>query len=72
MTEALFKEVGLNVDFVATDFGTMISRRASQEPVEKGGWSTFCTAALGYQVANPISNNMIRGLGKAGWFGWPR
>jgi peptide/nickel transport system substrate-binding protein len=71
MTEALFKEVGLNVDFVATDFGTMISRRASQEPVEKGGWSTFCTAALGYQVANPISNNMIRGLGKAGWFGWP-
>jgi peptide/nickel transport system substrate-binding protein len=71
MTEALFKEVGLNVDFVASDFGTMISRRASQEPVEKGGWSTFCTAALGYQIANPISNNMIRGLGKAGWFGWP-
>ena len=71
MTEALFKDVGLNVDFVATDFGTMISRRASQESVEKGGWSTFCTAALGYQVANPISNNMIRGLGKEGWFGWP-
>ena len=71
MTEALYREVGLNVDFVATDFGTVISRRASQEPVEKGGWSTFCTAAQAFQIANPISNNMIRGLGKTGWFGWP-
>lgn len=71
MTRELYVQVGLNVDFVTTDWGTLVARRASQEPVEKGGWSTFCTSALGYQLANPIANNMIRGAGKQGWFGWP-
>jgi peptide/nickel transport system substrate-binding protein len=71
MTHALYREVGLNVEFVTTDWGTLIARRASQEPVEKGGWSTFCTSAQGYQLANPIANNMIRGAGRQGWFGWP-
>ena len=71
MTRELYVQVGLNVEFVTTDWGTLIGRRASQEPVEKGGWSTFCTSALGYQLANPIANNMIRGAGRTGWFGWP-
>jgi peptide/nickel transport system substrate-binding protein len=71
MTRELYVQVGLNVDFVTTDWGTLIARRASQEPVEKGGWSTFCTSSLGYQLANPIANNMIRGAGRQGWFGWP-
>ena len=71
MTRELYVQVGLNVEFVTTDWGTLIARRASQEVVEKGGWSTFCTSALGYQLANPIANNMIRGAGKSGWFGWP-
>ena len=64
MTEALFREVGLNVDFVATDFGTMISRRASQEPVEKGGWSTFCTAALGVSGGQPDLEQHDPGVGQ--------
>ncbi len=71
MTRELFVQVGLNVEFVTTDWGTVVARRASQEPVEKGGWSTFCTSALGYQLANPVANNMIRGAGRNGWFGWP-
>jgi peptide/nickel transport system substrate-binding protein len=71
MTRELYVQVGLNVEFVTTDWGTLVARRSSQEPVEKGGWSTFCTSAQGFQLANPIANNMIRGLGRAGWFGWP-
>ncbi len=71
MTRELFMHVGLNVEFVTTDWGTLIARRASQEPVEKGGWSTFCTSAQGAGLTNPLSNNMIRGLGRTGWFGWP-
>jgi peptide/nickel transport system substrate-binding protein len=71
MTRELFVQVGLNVEFVTTDWGTLVARRASQEPVEKGGWSVFCTSAQGAGLSNPISNNMIRGLGRAGWFGWP-
>jgi peptide/nickel transport system substrate-binding protein len=71
VTRDLYQQVGLNVDYVATDWGTVISRRASKETVDKGGWSTFVTTSDGFGLANPISNNMIRGAGEQGWFGWP-
>jgi peptide/nickel transport system substrate-binding protein len=71
VTNAVYQRVGLNVDYASTDWGTVISRRASKEPVEKGGWSTFVTTADGLGLANPIGNNMIRGSGLNGWFGWP-
>jgi peptide/nickel transport system substrate-binding protein len=71
VTHDVYQRVGLNVDYVETDWGTVIARRASKEAVEKGGWSTFVTTADGFGLANPISNNMIRGAGERGWFGWP-
>jgi peptide/nickel transport system substrate-binding protein len=71
VTHAVYQRVGLNVEYVSTDWGTVISRRASKEPVDKGGWSTFVTTSDGLGLANPIGNNMIRGVGLAGWFGWP-
>jgi peptide/nickel transport system substrate-binding protein len=71
VTNAVYQRVGLNVDYASTDWGTVISRRASKEPVDKGGWSTFVTTSDGLGLANPIGNNMIRGSGLNGWFGWP-
>jgi peptide/nickel transport system substrate-binding protein len=71
VTNAVYQRVGLNVDYASTDWGTVISRRASKEPVAKGGWSTFVTTSDGLGLANPIGNNMIRGSGLNGWFGWP-
>ena len=71
VTHAVYQRVGLNVEYVSTDWGTVISRRASKETVEKGGWSTFVTTADGLGLTNPIGNNMIRGSGLKGWFGWP-
>jgi peptide/nickel transport system substrate-binding protein len=71
VTYAVYQRVGLNVDFASTDWGTVISRRASKESVEHGGWSTFVTTADGLGLANPIGNNMIRGTGATAWFGWP-
>jgi peptide/nickel transport system substrate-binding protein len=71
VTRAVYQRVGLNVDYVETDWGSVISRRAKKEPVERGGWSTFVTTADGFGLANPIGNNMIRGAGEQGWFGWP-
>ena len=67
----MYQHVGLNVEYVSTDWGTVISRRASKEPVDKGGWSTFVTTADGQGMTTPIGNNMIRGAGLNGWFGWP-
>jgi len=71
VTNAVYQRVGLNVEYVSTDWGTVVSRRASKEPVGKGGWSTFVTTADGLGLTNPIGNNMIRGSGLNGWFGWP-
>jgi peptide/nickel transport system substrate-binding protein len=71
VTHAMYQQVGLNVDYVSTDWGTVVARRASREPVEHGGWSTFVTTADGLGLANPIGNNMIRGTGATAWFGWP-
>ena len=34
---------GMNVDYVSTDWGTVVPRRASREPPERGGWSIFFT-----------------------------
>ncbi len=71
VTRDVYQKVGLNVDYVSTDWGTVIARRSSKEPIDKGGWSTFVTTADGLGLANPIGNNMIRGAGGNGWFGWP-
>ncbi|MEJ1976917.1 MAG: ABC transporter substrate-binding protein [Acetobacteraceae bacterium] len=43
----LMKKLGLNVDAQAMDAGTMFERRASREPVDKGGWSCFPSAVAG-------------------------
>ncbi|TMJ66984.1 MAG: ABC transporter substrate-binding protein, partial [Alphaproteobacteria bacterium] len=40
--EAL-RKAGLNVELQANDWGTLITRRTSKEPVEKSGWSIFHT-----------------------------
>ncbi|MDB5416308.1 MAG: Peptide/nickel transport system substrate-binding protein, partial [Rubritepida sp.] len=31
--------IGMNVDYVATDWGTMLQRRNNKNPAEQGGWS---------------------------------
>ncbi len=41
---ALFRDLGLNLDVALSGWGTVIQRRASREPVEKGGWSALLTA----------------------------
>ncbi len=67
----LLREAGFKVDVQATDWGTVISRRASQKPVKEGGWNMFFTNWAGADVINPIVNFAIGGKGKnGGWFGW--
>ena len=65
------KRAGLNVEYVATDWGTVVTRRASKEPVEKGGWSAFCTAWAGADQINPAGHISLRTNGDKAWFGWP-
>jgi peptide/nickel transport system substrate-binding protein len=68
----LFRRLGFNMDYVATDWGSVVQRRASREPPERGGWSLFFTFAAGLDFFHPGGHTLLRGQGDAGWFGWPR
>ncbi len=70
ITADLLKRLGLNVDVQTMDWGTVVQRRTSKEPVERGGWSIFHTNWPGSSVTNPAENLYIRGAGASGWFGW--
>jgi peptide/nickel transport system substrate-binding protein len=68
----LLREAGFKVEVQATDWQTVVARRASQKPPKEGGWNMFFTNLTGADVANPISNLQTSGKGRnGGWFGWP-
>jgi len=67
----LFRRMGFNVDLVSTDWGSMVARRASKNPLDQGGWSGFFTFWSGVDHWNPASHAAIRGHGEAAWPGWP-
>jgi peptide/nickel transport system substrate-binding protein len=71
VTQDILKKIGLNVEMAASDWGTMITRRGSKEPVEKGGWSIFHTWFVGPDITTPALNSPLRGAGEKSWFGWP-
>ncbi len=62
--------IGMNVDLRDSDWGTVIQRRASREPVDKGGWSIFHTTGGAVLYGSPATSALTRGQGDAGWFGW--
>jgi peptide/nickel transport system substrate-binding protein len=67
----LLREAGFKVDLQATDWQTVVTRRASQKPPAEGGWNMFFTNWVGADVLNPVVNASISGRGKnGGWFGW--
>ena len=45
----------MNVDFVATDWGTVGSRRAQKTPPGQGGWQMFHTWHAGADCINPAA-----------------
>jgi peptide/nickel transport system substrate-binding protein len=70
VTGDLLRRLGLNVDYQAMDWGSVVQRRASREPLDQGGWSIFCTNWAGLDHINPAGHHALRGNGKEGWFGW--
>ena len=72
LTAEMLRKLGLNVEVQAGDWGTLITRRTSKEPVEKGGWSIFHTWLVGPDLTSPAVNFAMRGSGESGWFGWAK
>jgi peptide/nickel transport system substrate-binding protein len=71
VTADLLKRMGMNVDFVATDWGTVGSRRAQKSPPGQGGWGMFHTWHAGADCLSPAAYAGIRGNGDKAWWGWP-
>ncbi len=66
----LLRRIGMNVDLQDLDWGTVVQRRLSKNPVERGGWSLAATSWPAISIDNPATNTTTRGLGDTGWWGW--
>jgi peptide/nickel transport system substrate-binding protein len=71
VTADIMRRMGFNLDLVATDWGTVTTRRANQGPVDQGGWSVFHSTWAGTDVQNPAIHMNLRANGNGAWFGWP-
>ena len=65
------RKVGFKVDLQAMDWQTLLTRRASQEPPNKGGWNILATFNLVSDSQNPITNYQVGANGRKAWPGWP-
>lgn len=53
------------------DWGTVLQRRGSKEPLDKGGWSLFVSVTPVPEYRAPLLGSLLRGNGKDAWIGWP-
>ena len=67
----MFRKVGVNLDYQALDWGTVLPRLANKEGLDRGGWSVWCNYIPGIIATTPATQSYVRGLGRNGPFGWP-
>lgn len=72
VTNDLLKKLGLNVDLVTAEWGTVIKRVVDKNPPDQGGWNVFVTAFASYDMINPATVRFLRATGTNGSPpGWP-
>jgi peptide/nickel transport system substrate-binding protein len=71
VTAQTLRSIGMNVELVAMDWGSILARRTRQDPPAQGGWSIFHSVWAGTDMMNPIGNACVNAKGKnGGYFGW--
>ncbi|MGA7263078.1 MAG: ABC transporter substrate-binding protein [Stellaceae bacterium] len=71
VTADLLKRLGLNVEVATTEWGTVIKRIYSKDPVAHGGWNVFVTAFAAFDMLNPATTRNLRAPGAKGVLpGW--
>lgn len=64
--------IGMNVDLQTSDWGTLLVRRARQEPSDKGGWSIFSSGTDVPVIAQPATNLLVdTRCDRNNYAGWP-
>ncbi|WP_237213924.1 ABC transporter substrate-binding protein [Falsiroseomonas oryziterrae] len=70
LTDAL-RRSGLNAESATSDWGTVLQRRARQDPPGQGGWNALVVLFGGIDLGSPGVHPLLRGHGRQAWFGWP-
>ncbi len=71
VTADVFRRIGLNVDYQAVDWTTLVQRRIKMDPIEQGGWNAYVINDNGINQVNPAGHLWLRGNGRAAPPGWP-
>jgi peptide/nickel transport system substrate-binding protein len=69
----VMKRAGMNVDYTAMDFGSVLRRRVNKGAPAQGGWNAYVGNLQGMDWLNPLVHTALRGDGASpGWFVSPR
>jgi peptide/nickel transport system substrate-binding protein len=71
VAKQLMEKAGFKVEMQSMDMQTLAARRAKREPIDKGGWHAFITAAIAFDGLDPIMAFTFDSSCEKGWFGWP-
>ena len=72
VTAQMLARIGMKVDDVATDWGTLAARRNKKDPASQGGWNIFHTWHAGADCITPAAYPALAATGGDAWFGWPK
>ena len=72
VTRELLTKIGMQVDYIATDWGSCLRRQANRETPAKGGYNLFCTYSPGITQYTPAAHSFLRGAGDKSTFGWSK
>jgi peptide/nickel transport system substrate-binding protein len=70
ITAQRLRQIGVNAQLATSDWGGVVTRRASKSAPDQGGWNIFITWAIAATLSNPLGLAHAAN-GEKGWFGWP-
>jgi peptide/nickel transport system substrate-binding protein len=71
VTAQALRALGMNVQLLTMDWGSVLARRAKTSLPAEGGWSIFHSVWAGSDMMNPLGNAYVNGKGtNGGTFGW--
>ncbi|AGT08830.1 ABC transporter substrate-binding protein [Paracoccus aminophilus] len=65
------RSIGFNVELAASDWASLLQRRALKGPQAEGGWNLFVTTASADNMVNPFVNLPGNTNCETSWAGWP-
>jgi len=65
------RRIGLQIDYLSLDWGTVVQRWNSKAAADKGGYHMFGVYFGALDTANPAAHLLMRGNGQSAFAGWP-